>query len=184
MQYVKQVGMEFEELVLVDFVDWLVESWEDGVCYVFGLGLILYGLVCNFGLEIILLGVDVLENGVVFVCDVDEVWLFELVDGYLVFLLVIVIGGQGYVIGCGNQQISFWVLCVIGLECMWVVVIKCKLGIFGGWLLLVDSGDLVLDDSFLDVIWVWVGYKEELLYLLGYVKDQDVFVGVQEEKDG
>ncbi|MDQ6154823.1 ATP-NAD kinase, partial [Pseudomonas aeruginosa] len=43
--------------------------------------------------------------------------------------------------------------------------------------LLVDSGDPVLDDSFPDAIRVWAGYKEELLYPLGYAKDQDAPAG-------
>jgi hypothetical protein len=33
--------------------------------------------------------------------------------------------------------------------------------------LLVDSGDTALDDAFPDVVRVWAGYKEELLYPVG-----------------
>ncbi|MCF3998081.1 ATP-NAD kinase, partial [Pseudomonas aeruginosa] len=106
MQHVKQAGMESEELVLVDLADWLAESWEDGVRYVLGPGSTLHGLARNLGLETTLLGVDVLENGSVLARDVDEARLFELVDGHPAFLLVTAIGGQGHVIGRGNQQIS------------------------------------------------------------------------------
>ncbi|HBO0624289.1 TPA: NAD(+)/NADH kinase, partial [Pseudomonas aeruginosa] len=124
-----------------------------------------------------LLGVDVLENGSVLARDVDEARLFELVDGHPAFLLVTAIGGQGHVIGRGNQQISPRVLRAIGLERMRVVATKRKLGTLGGRPLLVDSGDPALDDSFPDAIRVWAGYKEELLYPLGYGKDQDAPAG-------
>ncbi len=182
MQHVKQAGMESEELVLVDLADWLAESWEDGVRYVLGPGSTLHGLARNLGLETTLLGVDVLEYGAVLARDVDEARLFELVDGHPAFLLVTAIGGQGHVIGRGNQQISPRVLRAIGLERMRVVATKRKLGTLGGRPLLVDSGDPVLDDSFPDAIRVWAGYKEELLYPLGYGKDQDAPAGAQEER--
>ena len=166
-----------EMMVLVDLADWLAESWEDGVRYVLGPGSTLHGLARNLGLETTLLGVDVLENGAVLARDVDEARLFELVDGHPAFLLVTAIGGQGHVIGRGNQQISPRVLRAIGLERMRVVATKRKLGTLGGRPLLVDSGDPVLDDSFPDAIRVWAGYKEELLYPLGYAKDQDTPAG-------
>ncbi|MFO6014686.1 ATP-NAD kinase, partial [Pseudomonas aeruginosa] len=82
-----------------------------------------------------------------------------------------------HVIGRGNQQISPRVLRAIGLERMRVVATKRKLGTLGGRPLLVDSGDPALDDSFPDAIRVWAGYKEELLYPLGYGKDQDAPAG-------
>ncbi len=123
--------MESEELVLVDLADWLAENWEDGVRYVLGPGSTLHGLARNLGLETTLLGVDVLENGAVIARDVDEARLFELVDGHPAYLLVTAIGGQGHVIGRGNQQISPRVLRAIGLERMRVVATKRKLGTLG-----------------------------------------------------
>ncbi len=166
MQHVKQAGMESEELVLVDLADWLRESWEEGVRYVFGPGSTLHGLAQNLGLETTLLGVDVIEDGAVIARDVTEARLFELVDGYPARLLVTAIGGQGHIIGRGNQQISPRVLRAIGLDHLRVVATKRKLGTLEGRPLLVDSGDPALDDAFPDAVRVWAGYKEELLYPL------------------
>lgn len=168
MQHVKQAGMESEELVLVDLADWLQESWEDGVRYVFGPGSTLHGLAANLRLDTTLLGVDVIENGVVIARDVTEAQLFELVDGQPTRLLVTAIGGQGHIIGRGNQQISPRVLRAIGLEHLRVVATKRKLATLEGRPLLVDSGDPALDESFPDALRVWAGYKEELLYPLGW----------------
>ena len=148
MQQVKQAGMESEELVLVELADWLADSWEAGVRYVFGPGSTLHGLAGNLGLETTLLGVDVIENGQVIARDVTEAQLFALVDGHPAFLLVTAIGGQGHIIGRGNQQISPRVLRAIGLERLRVVATKRKLGTLEGRPLLVDSGDAQLDDAF------------------------------------
>ncbi|HSC84265.1 MAG TPA: ATP-NAD kinase family protein [Pseudomonas sp.] len=164
MQHVKQAGMESEELVLVDLADWLQESWEEGVRYVFGPGSTLQGLAQNLGLETTLLGVDVIENGAVIARDVTEAQLHELVAAHPARLLITAIGGQGHIIGRGNQQISPRVLRAIGLEHLRVVATKRKLATLEGRPLLVDSGDPALDESFPDAVRVWAGYKEELLY--------------------
>jgi predicted polyphosphate/ATP-dependent NAD kinase len=168
MQHVKQAGMESEELVLNDLADWLSGSWEADVRYVFGPGSTLHGLAQNLGLQTTLLGVDVIENGQVIGRDLTEAQLFALVDGHPAYLLVTAIGGQGHILGRGNQQISPRVVRCIGPERLRVVATKRKLGTLAGRPLLVDSGDPQLDDSFPDAVRVWAGYKEELLYPLGY----------------
>lgn len=167
VQQVKQGGVESEELVLNDLADWLQDSWETDVRYVFGPGSTLHGLAQNLGLQTTLLGVDVIENGQLLASDVSEAQLFELVDGHPARLLVTAIGGQGHIIGRGNQQISPRVLRAIGLDNLRVVATKRKLGTLEGRPLLVDSGDTALDDAFPDAVRVWAGYKEELLYPLG-----------------
>ncbi|MCJ1885906.1 ATP-NAD kinase family protein [Pseudomonas sp. LA21] len=168
MQHVKQAGMETEELVLADLAAWLEDSWEEGVRYVFGPGSTLHGLAADLHLETTLLGVDVIENGEVIARDVTESQLFELVDGHPAFLLVTAIGGQGHILGRGNQQISPRVLRAIGIERLRVIATKRKLGTLEGRPLLVDSGDAALDSSFPAAVRVWAGYKEELLYPLGW----------------
>lgn len=166
VQQVKQGGVESEELVLGDLADWLNDSWEQDVRYVFGPGSTLHGLAQNLGIDTTLLGVDVIENGQLLASDVSEAQLFELVDGHPARLLVTAIGGQGHIIGRGNQQISPRVLRAIGLDNLRVVATKRKLGTLEGRPLLVDSGDVALDDAFPDAVRVWAGYKEELLYPL------------------
>jgi predicted polyphosphate/ATP-dependent NAD kinase len=167
VQAVKQGGVESEELVLADLAAWLESEWEPGARYVFGPGSTLHGLAQNLGLETTLLGVDVIEDGRVIARDVNETELFALVEGHPTYLLVTAIGGQGHIIGRGNQQISPRVLRAVGLERLRVVATKRKLATLEGRPLLVDSGDVSLDDAFPDAVRVWAGYKEELLYPLG-----------------
>ncbi|MGY4532799.1 putative polyphosphate/ATP-dependent NAD kinase [Pseudomonas sp. TE3786] len=164
VQQVKQGGMESEELVLSEIAAWLEDTWQQDVRYVFGPGSTLHGLAHNLGLQTTLLGVDVIENGRVLALDVTEAQLFERVHGKPAMLLVTAIGGQGHILGRGNQQISPRVLRSIGLDNLRVVATKRKLATLEGRPLLVDSGDAQLDDSFPDVAKVWAGYKEELLY--------------------
>jgi predicted polyphosphate/ATP-dependent NAD kinase len=168
LQQVKQAGMESEALVLLELADWLQESWEPDVRYIFGPGSTLHGLAQNLGLQTTLLGVDVIENGQVIAHDIGESELFALVDGHPSLLLVTAIGGQGHILGRGNQQISPRVLRAIGLQSLRVVASKRKLATLTGRPLLVDSGDPLLDASFPDAVRVWAGYREELLYPVGH----------------
>ena len=168
MQQVKQAGVESEELVLLEIADWLHASWETDVRYVLGPGSTLHGVADNLGLQTSLLGVDVLENGALIASDVTEAQLFELVNNYPSRLLVTAIGGQGHILGRGNQQISPRVVRAIGIENLRVVATKRKLATLTGRPLLVDSGDPQLDSAFPDAVRVWAGYKEELLYPLGW----------------
>ncbi|AYC33352.1 ATP-NAD kinase [Pseudomonas cavernae] len=175
VQQVKQAGMESEELVLGELAAWLEDSWEADVRYVLGPGSTLHGLARSLGLETTLLGVDVIENGRLIAADVTEAQLFALVDGHPSRLLVTAIGGQGHILGRGNQQISPRVLRAIGLEHLRVIATKRKLRTLEGRPLLVDSGDPALDAAFPDAVRVWAGYKEELLYPVGWdVAGRDV----------
>ncbi len=166
VQQVKQGGVESEELVLSEIAAWLEDTWQADTRYVFGPGSTLHGLAQNLGLQTTLLGVDVIENGRVLALDVTEAQLFEWVEGRPAVLLVTAIGGQGHILGRGNQQVSPRVVRAIGLDNLRVVATKRKLATLQGRPLLVDSGDAGLDDSFADVAKVWAGYKEELLYPL------------------
>jgi predicted polyphosphate/ATP-dependent NAD kinase len=168
MQQVKQAGMESEDLVLLELADWLQDSWEADVRYIFGPGSTLHGVANNLDITTTLLGVDVIENGALLAADVTEAQLFALVADYPSRLLVTAIGGQGHIIGRGNQQISPRVLRAIGLEHIRVLATKRKLATLAGRPLLVDSGDPQLDSAFPDAVRVWAGYKEELLYPLGW----------------
>ncbi|MEH6485425.1 MULTISPECIES: ATP-NAD kinase family protein [Pseudomonas] len=164
VQQVKQGGVESEELVLSDLAAWLEDTWETDVRYVFGPGSTLHGLAGNLGLNTTLLGVDVIENGAVLAADVNEMQLYELIADHPARLLVTAIGGQGHILGRGNQQLSPRVVRAIGLDNLRVVATKRKLATLQGRALLVDSGDIALDEAFPDVVKVWAGYREELLY--------------------
>lgn len=172
MQQVKQGGVESEELVLLELADWLAEEWQPGVRYVFGPGSTLHGLAANLGLDGTLLGVDVVESGQVIARDVTEAELLALVSDHPAFILVTAIGGQGHIIGRGNQQISPRVLRAVGLDRLRVVATKRKLATLEGRPLLVDSGDPALDAAFPDAIRVWSGYREELLYPVGWAAEE------------
>ena len=105
-----------------------------------------------------LLGVDLLCNGRIFAYDVNEKQILGKIRGKNVKIVVTPIGGQGFIFGRGNQQISPAVIRRVGKKNVIVVATKSKLSQQKS--LRVDTGDLLLDREIRGKIDVVVDYGE------------------------
>jgi predicted polyphosphate/ATP-dependent NAD kinase len=94
-----------------------------------------------------LLGVDLFVNKQIVAKDVNETQILEAIRGKTAKIIVTPIGGQGFVFGRGNQQISAKVIRQIGINNILVVATESKLRTLKGSLK-VDTGDPGLDDDF------------------------------------
>ncbi|WP_191090095.1 ATP-NAD kinase family protein [Histidinibacterium aquaticum] len=92
-----------------------------------------------------LLGVDLAEGGRITGIDLDEHTLIERVAGRKVRIVVTVVGGQGFVLGRGNQQISPAVLRAAGMPRIDVICGADKLAGLNPQELTIDTGDPALD---------------------------------------
>lgn len=164
VQQVKQGGRETETLVLDDIAAWLQEE-DPQIGWILGPGSTNLGLLEAMGLEGSLLGVDVLRDGQLLAVDATEQQLWELLQqGGEWRVLVTAIGGQGHILGRGNQQISPRVVRAVGLDNLLVVATKTKLKTLAGRPFLLDSGDAELDQQLTGLRRVLSGYREEMLY--------------------
>src|SRR5208282_5900994 len=116
-------------------------SMEKDCLYIFGPGTTTRDIVGFLGLTKTLLGVDVVLNNQLIAKDVNEAELRKLMVGRNAKVVVTVIGGQGYIFGRGNQQISPEILTKIGKENIIIVATKEKLASLHGRPLLVDTGN-------------------------------------------
>ena len=123
----------------------LLGSLEPGVRYLLGPGGTLAELGRQLGVALSPLGVDVLCDGQLLVTDASEAELFDQVRRGPARAVVTVIGGQGFVLGRGNQQLSPRVLRALADPPLVVVATEQKLLNLAGRPLLVDSGDPRLD---------------------------------------
>ncbi len=73
---------------------------------ILGTGGTVFHVIKSLGIEKTLLGIDILENGKIINKDVNEETLYNVVKDRDVRMILTPIGGQGFVLGRGNQQIS------------------------------------------------------------------------------
>jgi len=164
VQQVKQGGRETETLVLDDIAAWLQEE-DPQISWILGPGSTNLGLLQAMNLEGTLLGVDVLRAGELVAVDATEQRLWELLQaGGEWRILVTAIGGQGHILGRGNQQISPRIVRGAGIDNLLVVATKTKLKTLDGRPFLLDSGDAELDQELSGLRRVLSGYREEMLY--------------------
>ena len=78
-------------------------------------------------------------------------------------IVVTVIGGQGYIFGRGNQQISPRVIERVGRENIVVVATKQKMAALGGRPLLVDTGSEKVNALLTGYMRVIVGSSDEIV---------------------
>ncbi len=141
----------------------VVESAGPDVVDIVGPGTTTRAILDAMGLEKTLLGVDAVQNGMLLARDANEAQLLALLEGRdrgAARIVVAPIGGQGYLFGRGNQQISPLVIEAVGRENLLVVSTPDKLHALGRRPLLVDTGDRRLDEILSGYVQVVTGYGE------------------------
>jgi predicted polyphosphate/ATP-dependent NAD kinase len=135
------------------------EMMQPNVIYILGPGTTTRTITDLLGEKKTLLGVDLLVNNKIIAKDVNEKQILETIKGKSAWIVVTPIGGQGFIFGRGNQQISPEVIRRVGVKKLTVIVTKHKLR--GVKNLRVDTGDPSLDDKLRGYRSVIVDYREE-----------------------
>jgi predicted polyphosphate/ATP-dependent NAD kinase len=169
LQQVKNSGAAQDELVKLDIANYLIDNLVDNVLYIVGPGSTTKVFLEQLGIDGSLLGVDVILNRELIALDVSSQQLHDLIKnhGGYIHLIITAIGGQGHIIGRGNQQLTPDIIRKIDRQHIHIVATKEKILSLNGRPLLVDSNDPVLDKSFTGYQSVLVGYDEFILYPIG-----------------
>lgn len=165
VQAVKMGGKEDEALVLDDIAAYVGEIIDDepDTYFVMGSGSTVGAVMDFLGLENTLLGVDVVKQGELIASDVTASELIALTHDKPTKVILTVIGGQGHLLGRGNQQLSPAFIRQIGKQNMLVVATKQKLQALNGKPLRLDSSDATLDAELAGAFTVITGYKDKVL---------------------
>jgi predicted polyphosphate/ATP-dependent NAD kinase len=142
----------------------VVSNMEGGWLYIIGPGTTTRAITSRLGLDKTLIGVDVVADGELVAADVNESQLLELLQGRKAKIVVTPIGGQGYIFGRGNQQISPKVIEKVGKENILVVSTTGKIHSLRGRPLWVDTGDRAVDEMLSGYTRVITGYDERIIY--------------------
>jgi len=123
----------------------ILRQMKDERLYIVGPGTTTRAILRGLKLEKTLVGVDVVGKGRLVARDVNEAQLLDLLKGHEATIIVTPVGGQGYLFGRGNQQLSPKVIEQVGRDNIIVVATPDKLDALSRRPLLVDTGDAETD---------------------------------------
>jgi predicted polyphosphate/ATP-dependent NAD kinase len=167
-QSAKAGGVAGEERALNDVATEVIRDMSPGDLYIVGPGTTTRTIMTRLGLEKTLLGVDAVCDGALAGRDLTEEGLLRLLDVHpAAHIVVTVIGGQGHILGRGNQQISPAVIRRAGTAAITVIATQTKLLSLEGRPLLVDTGDPALDAELCGYVKVVTGLGERTMYKVG-----------------
>lgn len=123
----------------------IVDNMENDIFYIIGPGTTTRSIMDELGLKDSLLGIDIIKDKKIIKLDCNEKEILEIVGDNKAKLIITPTGGQGYLLGRGNQQISSEVLKNIGKENIIIVSTNSKIIELYGNPLLIYTGDTSLD---------------------------------------
>ncbi|HHT70284.1 MAG TPA: ATP-NAD kinase family protein [Firmicutes bacterium] len=164
VQSLKAGRTEGEEAALDAVADRIIDEMELDVLYIIGPGTSTRPIMDKLDLPNTLLGVDLIKNRRLVASDVSEQEILRHLDGQQTKIIVTVIGGQGYIFGRGNQQLSAKVIQKVGKKNIRIIATKNKIVSLRGQPLLVDTGDDEVNAEFNDYMRVVTSYNEEMMY--------------------
>ncbi|HET6671889.1 MAG TPA: NAD(+)/NADH kinase [Agromyces sp.] len=139
-------------------------AFRPGVRYLLGPGGTMAELARQLGIEKTPLGVDVVLDGRRVVAGASERDLLAEVEEGPAKAVVSIIGGQGFLLGRGNQQLSASVVRALGADPLIVVAPEQKLIDLVGRPLLVDTGDPQVDAGLAGFVRVITGPSTTSIY--------------------
>lgn len=160
----KSGGTAGEKASLDRLANYIVDSMTDDYLYIMGPGTTTRTVMDKLGLNNTLLGVDVVYKKQLIAKDVTENELLKLMEGRRAKIILTIIGGQGHILGRGNQQLSPAVLRLVQKDNIILIASRDKLNTIFGSPMLIDTGDDDVNKMFEGYYKVVIGYEEFIAY--------------------
>ncbi len=154
----------FAQDTIAKFVE---EELRDDWTYIIGPGSTTAALGRRLGFDKTLLGVDAIRGRTPIGKDLSEKEIIKTIDPEHTTIIVTPIGGQGFVFGRGNPQISPDVIRRVGKENIRIIATRHKIRSLKSRDLLVDTGDSELDRTLSGYVKVTTGYREFSVLKIG-----------------
>jgi predicted polyphosphate/ATP-dependent NAD kinase len=141
----------------------VAEGMEPSTLYAIGPGRSAKGVLQALGLSGTMLGTDLVLDRKLVARDANERTILEAASDRKLRIVVGVIGGQGYVFGRGNHELSPAVIRRARRDAITIIASQQKLLALEDKRLLVDTGDPELDRSLAGYWRVTVGPREDMV---------------------
>lgn len=163
LQNAKVRNHGLDEAALEAAAQHLAVGMDPETLYAIGPGRSTKRILAALNLSGSLLGTDLLRGRQLVARDANERTILELAGSHPLKIIVGVIGGQGYVFGRGNQELSPAVIRRAGRDAITILASEQKLLALEDKRLLVDTGDRALDNELAGYWRVMVGPQEDMV---------------------
>ncbi len=168
VQSLKAGGIYSDNICLEGIADYIIDNMEKDCIYLIGSGTTTRKILERMNLPCTLLGVDIVKDKQLILNDANEEEILKITKDKKFKIVVSPIGGQGYIFGRGNQQLSPKIINEAGKENITVISTPSKIIGLKGRPLLVDTGDEETDKVLKGYFKVIVGYDETYVYKCSY----------------
>lgn len=144
----------------------VIDEMKEDVFYIIGSGTTPMYIMKELGLPYTVLGVDIIKNKQLVKKDCSERDILEVIGDERAILVVTPMGGQGYVFGRGNQQLSANVLRKIDKKDIIIIATNGKLQSITSGHLVAYTMDEEVDQKLKGYYRVKIGYEREKMILV------------------
>jgi len=142
----------------------IVDNMIDDCCYIIGPGSTTRAIMQELKLPYTLLGVDLVYNRQLIGKDLSETELLQKIKNQPTKLIITPVGGQGYILGRGNQQISPTVIEHVGKENIIIIATAQKIRSLYGRPLRIDTGCEKTNQLLTDYYKITTAYRQSIVY--------------------
>ncbi len=149
-----------QESIALDVID----DMQDDLFYIIGSGTTTMYIMKELGLDYTILGVDIIKNKKLVAKDVNEQQILDIIGDEPFKLIVTPMGGQGYIFGRGNQQLSSRVLNKVDKKDVMIVSTAGKLATLQDRDMLIYTLDDKCDEKLSGYYRVVIGYGRYMVH--------------------
>lgn len=160
MQNLKSITPQSDTEAQLSAALQVLDDMKDGYYYIIGSGSTNGRILEELDLPVTMLGVDIIKDKKLVAKDVNESEIIDIIKGQPTKLVVTPMGGQGYIFGRGNQQLSANVLRELDKKDIIIIASPGKMDGLGSNPLLIYTGDEEIDEEFSGYYSVITGYGQ------------------------
>jgi|YelNatPaOPRAMG01_1025707.scaffolds.fasta_scaffold15229_4 predicted polyphosphate/ATP-dependent NAD kinase len=156
---------ENEELNQIEIAQEIINNLDNNIYYIIGPGSTTKRIIKNLNFETSLLGIDIIKGRKLIGSNLNEYKILEIINKNKSKLIITPIGGQGYIFGKGNLEISANVIKKIGGKKNIIIIsTRNKIYKLNQKPFLIDTNDKELDERLSGWYKVIVGLNEYMMY--------------------
>ena len=164
MQNLKAPSLQSDADAQISGALQVIDDMKPDVFYIIGSGSTTHRILEELGLKGTVLGIDLVKNKELIAKDVYEKQILDLIGEAPAKLVVTPMGGQSYVFGRGNQQLSDKVLAKLDKEDLIILSTPTKLHSLKRQPLLIYTGNPEIDQKISGFYKVVTGYGQYSMY--------------------